>query len=135
MKSLISVTALAAIALSSGALADTTTTTTNAPATDTTVTSPATSTDGATVQMNDEQAKAWINKYVYSSDAKHIGEVAALKRDQSGGVLELHADIGGFLGLGETRVKIMPGQFKIVEDRVVLNVPAEQAKTLPVLPK
>ncbi|MEQ1711657.1 MAG: PRC-barrel domain-containing protein [Hyphomicrobium sp.] len=81
--------------------------------------------------LTDEQAKAWINKVVYSSDDKNLGEVAAFQRDTAGNVTEMHADIGGFLGLGETRVRLMPSEFKLVTDRVVLNVTAEQAKNLP----
>ncbi len=85
--------------------------------------------------LTDDQAKAWINKVVYSSDNKNLGEVAAFSRDASGKVSEMHADIGGFLGLGETRVRLMPNQFKLDTDRVVLNMTAEQVKTLPPLPK
>lgn len=81
--------------------------------------------------LTDDQAKAWIDKVVYSSDDKNLGEVANMKRDAAGHVTELHADIGGFLGLGETRVRLSPDQFKLTGDRVVLNVTAEQAKTLP----
>jgi hypothetical protein len=43
----------------------------------------------------------------------------------------MHADIGGFLGLGQTRVRVMPSQFKLIDDRAVLLITAEQAKTLP----
>lgn len=89
----------------------------------------------STPMLTDEQAKAWINKVVYSSDDKNLGEVAAFKRDTAGNVTEMHADIGGFLGLGETRVRLMPSEFKFVNDRVVLNVTAEQAKTLPKIAK
>lgn len=49
----------------------------------------------------------------------------------SGKVTEMHADIGGFLGLGETRVRVLPSQFKLMDDRVVLSITAERAKTLP----
>ena len=89
----------------------------------------------STLAMTDEQAKAWINKVVYSSDNKNLGEVAAFARDSSGNVSELHADIGGFLGLGETRVRVLPADFKLVNDQVVLNITAEQAKALPHLAK
>lgn len=85
--------------------------------------------------MSDEQAKAWVNKVVYSSDDKNLGEVAALARDSSGKVSELHADIGGFLGLGETRVRVMPADFKLMTDKVVLNITADAAKTLPQIAK
>ncbi len=85
--------------------------------------------------LTDAQAKAWIDKAVYSSDDKKIGEIAAFARDGSGKVTEMHADIGGFLGMGETRVRLMPAQFKMGTDRVVLTVTAEQAKTLPTVKK
>ena len=82
--------------------------------------------DGIT--LNDQQAKAWIDKAVYSSDDKKLGAVAAFARDGSGKVTELHADVGGFLGLGETRVRLWPAQFKLMTDRVVISMTADQAK-------
>ncbi|MGQ0457027.1 MAG: PRC-barrel domain-containing protein [Hyphomicrobium sp.] len=81
--------------------------------------------------LSDDEAKSWIDKVVYSSDEKNVGEVSAIERDASGNVKELHADIGGFLGLGETRVRLTPDQFKLVGDRVVLNLTSDSAKTLP----
>jgi hypothetical protein len=47
----------------------------------------------------------------------------------------MHADIGGFLGLGETRINLTPAQFKLQSDRVVLSLTAEQAKELPAVKK
>ena len=83
------------------------------------------------ITLTDEQAKGWIDKVVYDSDGKKFGEVAAFARDGSGKVTEMHADIGGFLGLGQTRVRVMPSQFKLIDDRAVLSITAEQAKALP----
>ena len=85
--------------------------------------------------MTDAEAKALVDRVVYSSDNKNLGEVAAILRDPTGHVTELHADLGGFLGIGETRVRIMPNQFRIDNDKVVLNVTAEQSKTLPQISK
>lgn len=62
--------------------------------------------------LTEAQAKAWIKKAIFSSDGKNVGEVTALKRDASGKVAELEAGIGGFLGMGETQVRVMPAQFK-----------------------
>lgn len=104
------------------------TTTTPAP-------SVSTTTAAAGPMMSDDEAKDWVNKTVYSSDGKNLGEVAEVLRDNSGHVTEMHADIGGFLGLGETRVKIMPSQFKLASDRVILNIAGDEAKTLPTLAK
>ena len=89
------------------------------------------STPSEVITLTDEQVKGWIAKSVYSSDSKNIGEVVEFTRDSSGKVTEMHADIGGFLGLGQTRVRLMPSEFKLLDDRVVLSITAEQAKTLP----
>ena len=72
-----------------------------------------------------------MDKPIYSSDGKQIGEVVTFKRGADNVVLELHADIGGMLGIGETRVKLMPQQFTLQNDRVVLNMTEAQAKNLP----
>ncbi len=85
--------------------------------------------------MTDEQARTWVNKAVYSSDNANLGEVAAIQRDASGKVVEMHADIGGFLGLGQSRVRLMPNQFRMADDRVIVNLTAEQAKALPKITK
>ena len=82
-----------------------------------------------------QEEKAWIGKPVYSSDGTKLGEVAAFARGTDNAVSEMHADFGGFLGLGETRVRLMPAQFKLQADRIVLNVTAAQAKDLPKVTK
>ena len=93
---------------------------------------PSTSADNSAAPvLSDEQAAALKNKVVWSSDQKNIGEVADVVRDSSGRVTEMHADIGGFLGFGETRVRVSPGEFKIVNDRVELTRTEEQAANLP----
>jgi len=132
--------ALAATLVGSAALAQTTTTppTTTPPAT---TPAPSTTTvtpknDAATgMTLSDQQARAWIDKTVYSSDNKNVGEVAEIRRDSSGKVTELYADVGGFLGLGEHRIQLMPGQFKFGDDRVMLNMAADQVKALPKVAK
>ena len=83
------------------------------------------------LKLTGVQAMAWIDKNVYSSDDQKIGEIAAFARGADNTVSEMHIDIGGFLGIGETRVRLMPAQFKLQGDRAVLSVTAEQAKSLP----
>ena len=83
------------------------------------------------LKLTADQAKTWVDRQVYSSDDKKIGEVAAFARGTDNTVTEMHIDIGGFLGMGETRVRLMPSQFKLIGDRAVLNVTAAQAKDLP----
>jgi hypothetical protein len=86
---------------------------------------------GADMSLTEQEALTWIDKPVFSSDGEQVGEVVAIQRDPDNKVTGLHADIGGFLGLGETRVNLMPAQFKLQSDRVELNLTAEQAKSLP----
>jgi hypothetical protein len=81
--------------------------------------------------LSDADVKTWIDKDVYSSDGKRLGEVVAFVRNSAGVVTEMHAGMGGFLGLGETKVRLLPAQFKLTEDRVVLALTSEQAKSLP----
>lgn len=87
------------------------------------------------IKLTDAEAKNWVNKVVYSSDDKNIGEVAAFERTPDGKVEAMHADIGGFLGIGETRVRLLPDQFTLQGDRVNLKIASEAAKTLPKVAK
>lgn len=89
----------------------------------------------APLKLTEAQAKSWVDKQVYSSDGKKLGEIAAFARGTDNTVSEMHIDVGGFLGMGETRVKLMPAQFKLEGDRAVLNVTAAQAKDLPKVSK
>jgi hypothetical protein len=99
---------------------------------------PAASTTNVTkdsLVLTEAQASAWVKKAVFSSDGKNVGEVTALKLDASGKATELQAGIGGFLGMGETQVRLTPAQFKLDNDRVVLSLTAEQVKALPAMAK
>lgn len=141
MKQRFMIAVAASLLTSAAALAQSTTTTPATPATPATPptvgtapATPSTSTNGAPT-LTTEQAQRLVDKTVYSSDNKNLGEVAAVQRDSSGKVTELHADIGGFLGIGETRVRVMPSQMKIMDDRVVLSITADEAKQLPKIAK
>lgn len=69
---------------------------------------------------------AWIGRPVYSSDGEHVGEISAISGDQ------VYADIGGFLGIGETRVLLSPDQIATVNDkRIDLTLTQAQANELP----
>jgi ribosomal 30S subunit maturation factor RimM len=85
--------------------------------------------------MTEAEAKALIDANVISSDKKNVGEVAAIQRDGSGKVTELHADVGGFLGIGETRVRLMPSQFTVSNKQIVLTLTADQVRALPKIEK
>jgi len=141
MNKILGVTALAVLLSTTAAMAQTTSPASQ-PATKPgpveNTTPPAASTTTVTNEglvLTEAQAKDWIKKAVFSSDGKNVGEVRAVQRDASGKVAELQAGIGGFLGMGETQVRVMPPQFKLVNDRVVLSLTAEQVKMLPSIAK
>lgn len=69
---------------------------------------------------------AWIGRAVYSSDGESLGEVAAIADDK------IYVDMGGFLGLGETRKLLSGDQIQDVkDDRIVLKLTEAEAKDLP----
>jgi hypothetical protein len=70
--------------------------------------------------------EAWIHRPVYSSDGKHVGEVVAVSGEK------VYADIGGYLGIGETRVLLRPDQIaRVADGRIDLTLTQEQANDLP----
>ncbi len=87
------------------------------------------------ISLTEQEALTWIDKPVYSSEGKQIGKVAAFERDPDNKVTGMHADIGGFLGFGESRVNITPAQFKLQSDRVVLSLTTAEANDLPKVQK
>ena len=90
---------------------------------------------GASLALTEQDARAWIDRPVYSSDGQKLGEVAAFLRTSDNKVSELQADIGGFLGIGEHRIRLAPAQFSLHSDRVVLDLTAAQLKELPKIQK
>ena len=150
MSRLVPAIAVAALLASSAAIAQTTApgnvapnptspgtqTPSASPTTPSTGATPSTTTPSTTApNMTEAEAKQWVDKAVYSSDDKNVGSVVSIQRDASGKVTEIHADVGGFLGLGTTRVRLMPSQFKLTGDRVIVNMPGDQIKTLPHITK
>jgi len=77
------------------------------------------------------EVEDWVGKRIYSSDGNDIGEIAAIEEGSDGKVNAFHADIGGFLGLGETRVRVKPSQLSQVDDKLTLPMTGEEAKNLP----
>ena len=90
---------------------------------------------GANLAFTEQDARAWVDRPVYSSDGQKLGEVAAFLRTADNKISELQANIGGFLGIGEHRVRLAPGQFSFHSDRIVLDLTAAQAKELPKIQK
>lgn len=124
-----------ALFASSAAFAQTTAPSDTPPATPPAATAPSVqpTTPAETAPMlTEDQATALIGATVVSSDDSNVGDVAAIQRSADGKVTELHADIGGFLGIGQTRVRVMPSEFTVAADnRILLKLTAEQAKELP----
>jgi len=81
--------------------------------------------------MTSADAQEWVGKRVYSSDDNDIGEIAALKTGADGNVTAFHADIGGFLGIGESRVAVKPSDLEMRDDKLYLNMTKQEALKLP----
>lgn len=95
---------------------------------------PTTAADGSSVRtlsLTAEEDAAWIKKPIYSSDGNHVGEVKSFTRDAQNNVSGMHASMGGFLGIGQTSVKLTVDQFKLQGDRVDLKITAAEVKNLP----
>ena len=72
---------------------------------------------------------------VVGANQESIGKVSELiiENDQ---VIGAVLDVGGFLGLGKTRVRLLPSQFTVTaENKVQLSLTADQVKSLPALEK
>ena len=70
--------------------------------------------------------EAWVGRALYSSDGKNLGEIAAISGDQ------IYADVGGFLGIGTTRILLTPDQITSVQpDRIELKLTKAEADQLP----
>jgi hypothetical protein len=126
------IAAALATALTATATAQDTKTMTPPGTTSSPMATPSTPTAAAAgLVLTEQEGKDWIDKPIYSSDGVKLGEVVVFQRDPGNRVLGMHADIGGFLGYLQTRVSLLPAQFKLQGDRVVLGMTAEQAKSLP----
>ncbi len=77
------------------------------------------------------EGKKWVGKQIHSSNGESIGELSDLVEGADGNVEAFHANIGGFLGLGETTVRVKPSDLKLVDEKVTLSMTSEEAKNLP----
>jgi hypothetical protein len=132
----LAITAVLATAIAHPALAQTTTVAPVAPAISATE-APATATPAPAAEsmpimtLTQQEAEDWIGKPVYSRDGKDLGEVAAFTRGDDNSVMEMLADIGGFLGFGQHRISLTPEQFALNDDRATLVMSSVEANKLP----
>ena len=74
--------------------------------------------------------QTWVGRYLYSSDGKDIGKIAAVKK--TGAASDIFFDMGGFLGLGATRKHVTSDQVQDVKsDRIVVRLSEADAQNLP----
>ncbi|HWK38550.1 MAG TPA: hypothetical protein VNR88_06510 [Hyphomicrobium sp.] len=68
----------------------------------------------------------WVGRPLFSIDGKRLGAVVAVSDGN------VYADIGGFLGIGESRVMLSSTQIgSATEERVVAKLTEAEAKDLP----
>jgi hypothetical protein len=74
--------------------------------------------------------QSWVGRYVYSSDGKELGKIAAVNPITP--TEDIYFDMGGFLGIGSTRKYVAAEQVRDVKsDRFVLNLSEAEAENLP----
>ncbi|MDC9825205.1 PRC-barrel domain-containing protein [Devosia sp. ZB163] len=138
-RTLLTTTALAAL-LTTGAMAQDTPATTEAPAATTAVTAPTSIlATGYTVTDKDNLATEIIGKQVYSStaaDAEHIGDVNNLVVGENGQIGAVVIGVGGFLGIGEKNVAVNYAELEWVTaedgtERFVLPTTKEALEAAP----
>lgn len=89
----------------------------------------------AGLMLPEAEAEKWIGEAAYSSDDENVGEVAAFVRSADGTISEVHLDIGGFLGLGETRVNVAPEKVSIEGNKMVIDLTSDEISELPKVEK
>ena len=71
----------------------------------------------------------WIGRSVESSDGQSLGQVSGLNEDDQN---EFYVDLGGFIALGETRVRVSSDEVREVkDDRLMLRLTEAEARNLP----
>lgn len=85
-------------------------------------------TQGMTGQEGQAQYRGWP---VFTSDGEKVGEVTQVMPGSGGQREKLRVESGGFFGIGSKTVEITPDQYKVAQNRIELQMTAEQAKDLP----
>ena len=75
-----------------------------------------------------------IGLEVLGSDGKMVGQVAAVKTESSGKVVEIHVKTGGYLGLGGKTVAIPSEKFAKSGGNIKLVMSSVEVGTLPTVP-
>ena len=88
-------------------------------------------------------AKPWLPAVVDDADARRVlfnshcseSTVQDIVR-QAGADRQVVIGVGGFLGIGQTRVRVLPSQFTVTADnKVLLTLTKSQLETLPKIEK
>ncbi|MBC8050265.1 MAG: hypothetical protein H7X92_08990 [Chitinophagales bacterium] len=82
-------------------------------------------------RIQTQDFKSWIGMKIETIDGVNVGEVAGVIPATGSVLQEVHADIGGFLGFGETRVKMMPAQLTRQGDKFIVSLTKDEVSKLP----
>jgi PRC-barrel domain len=69
---------------------------------------------------------------LYGPGGEEIGEVDNVLADDSGAVVAVTAEVGGFLGIGDREVIVGLSQLQLAGDRLVTNMTRAELEQLPV---
>jgi hypothetical protein len=92
---------------------------------------PAAAEKGSNQALTPDSAKGWAGKPVFSKDGKELGKVTRLDSSADNKATQLRADIGAGSGKGQHPIILPATRFSLESDRIVLDMPADQAAKLP----
>jgi hypothetical protein len=74
-----------------------------------------------------DRAEMMIGKPLCAEDGTEVGTVVGVVRDANGKLRAIHADVGGVLGIGATRIEIAPDEATVSPDgeKLVARTSAE----------
>ncbi|ABC21225.1 PRC-barrel domain-containing protein [Rhodospirillum rubrum] len=88
--------------------------------------------DGVTTQHTVDAARlAWIGLPVVAQDGEKIGRVAEIEPGDSGQIIGIDVEMGGFLGLGGRRIHLGSEDLVREVDRVLVIMDANRIRRLP----
>lgn len=72
---------------------------------------------------------------VYSSDNKHVGRIAEVKRAADGTIESVRVEVGRLLGLGHRMIEVTGNDIERLADRIKLRMDGDKIRALPEAPK
>ncbi len=74
---------------------------------------------------------ALVGKYLYDKNGNDVAQIQDVKTSPDGKIQAAEIDVGGFLGIGSTRISVPVDKLQMKGDRIKSTMTAEQIRNLP----